>query len=114
MAMDAGEIERLIREAETSAETDKEVREAIALRNKLESLVKNTQRTFLEFGGLLSDNDQQIGTRVLSEGEAAINSKALEEIGRALDGVERLAKQLTTAMMNPETDAAVDEVEEIH
>src|SRR5437588_2670517 len=52
------EIERLIREAETSAESDREVREAIALRNKLESLVKNTQRTFLEFGGLLSDNDQ--------------------------------------------------------
>src|SRR5438445_2360606 len=74
------EIERLIREAETSAESDREVREAIALRNKLESLVKNTQRTFLEFGGLLSDNDQQIGTRVLGEGEAAINSKALEEI----------------------------------
>jgi molecular chaperone DnaK len=108
------EIERLIREAETSAESDKEVREAIALRNKLESLVKNTQRTFLEFGGLLSDNDQQIGTRVLGEGEAAINSKALEEIGRALDGVERLAKQLTTAMMNPESETAIDKVEEIH
>lgn len=108
------EIERLIREAETSAESDREVREAIALRNKLESLVKNTQRTFLEFGGLLSDNDQQIATRVLSEGEAAINSKALEEIGRALDGVERLAKQLTSAMMNPEADAATTEIEEIH
>src|SRR6266516_2854887 len=108
------EIERLIREAETSAESDREVREAIALRNKLESLVKNTQRTFLEFGGLLSDNDQQMGTRVLGEGEAAINSKALEEIGRALDGVERLAKQLTTAMMNPETEAESREIEEIH
>src|SRR6266516_1646538 len=108
------EIERLIREAETSAESDREVREAIALRNKLESLVKNTQRTFLEFGGLLSDNDQQMGTRVLGEGEAAINSKALEEIGRALDGVERLAKQLTNAMMNPETEAESREIEEIH
>jgi molecular chaperone DnaK len=106
------EIERLIREAETSAESDKEVREAIALRNKLESLVKNTQRTFLEFGGLLSDNDQQIATRALSDGEAAINSKALDEIGRALDGVERLAKQLTTAMMNPEANADSKEVEE--
>ncbi|MEP6706844.1 MAG: molecular chaperone DnaK [Pyrinomonadaceae bacterium] len=108
------EIERLIREAETSAESDKEVREAIALRNKLESLVRNTQRTFLEFGGLLSDNDQQIGTRVLSEGEEAINTKALDEIGRALDGVERLAKQLTTAMMNPEANAESREIEEIH
>ncbi len=62
----------------------------------------------------MSDNDQQIGTRVLSEGEAAINSKALDEIGHALDGVEKLAKQLTTAMMNPEPDADSKEVEEAH
>ena len=108
------EIERLIREAETSAETDREVREAIALRNKLESLVRNTQRTFLEFGGLLSANDQQIAQRVLSEGETAVDSKALAEIGRALDGVERLAKQLTSAMMNPPDDGSAKEVEGTH
>jgi molecular chaperone DnaK len=106
------EIERLIREAETSAEADREVREAIALRNKLDSLVRNTQRTFLEFGGLLSPNDQQISQRVLSEAEAALESDNLTELGQALDGVERLAGQLTAAMMEPAADAAEVEVQE--
>jgi len=105
------EIERLIREAEMSAEADREVREGISLRNKLESLVRNTQRTFLEFGGLLSPNDQQIAQRVLSEAEAAIDSNSLAEIGRALDGVERLANQLTSAMMEPAADASGTDVE---
>ena len=102
------EIERLIREAELSAEADQEVREAIALRNKLESLIKNTQRTFLEFGGLLSPNDQQIAQRVLTEAEAAIDSDSPTEISRGLDGVERLATQLTTAMMEPAADASAE------
>ena len=105
------EIERLIREAETSAEADREVREAIALRNKLESLIKNTQRSFLEFGGLLSPNDQQIGQRVLTDAEAAMDSDNAAEISKGLDGLERLATQLTTAMMEPNPDGSSSEIE---
>lgn len=105
------EIERLIREAETSAEADREVRETIALRNKLESLIKNTQRSFLEFGGLLSPNDQQIGQRVLSEAEAALDSDNPTEISKGLDPLERLATQLTTAMMQPAADSKEVEIQ---
>src|SRR5438132_4425639 len=93
------EIDKIIREAEHSAESDREERQRINLQNKLESLVKNTQRTFAEFGALLSPNDQEIGQRALTEGEAVIWSKDLGEIRRALDGVERLAKELTNAVL---------------
>src|SRR2546428_5465097 len=93
------EIDKIIREAENSAESDREERERINLQNKLESLVKNTQRTFIELGGLLSANDQEIGQLALSEGEAAIRSKELGEIRHALNGVERLAKELTNAVL---------------
>jgi molecular chaperone DnaK len=108
------EIERLISEAATSAESDREVRESIALRNKLESLLRNTQRTFVEFGGLLSENDQQIAERTLEEGEAAVSSTVPAEIGRALDSVERLAKQLTGVMMDPDGGASATQVEGSH
>jgi molecular chaperone DnaK len=108
------EIERLISEAATAAESDREVRESIALRNKLESLLRNTQRTFVEFGGLLSENDQQIAERTLEEGEAAVSSTAPAEIGRALDSVERLAKQLTGVMMDPDGGASTTQVEGSH
>src|SRR5512132_2279752 len=52
------EIDRIIVEAENSAEADRDLRDRIDLETKLSSLVKNTQRAFLEFGGLLPKDAQ--------------------------------------------------------
>ncbi len=103
--LSAEEIERIIAEAETSAETDRAQRERLDLNNKLTSLVKNTQRAFLEFGGLLSEEAQENAQQMLKDGEAAIDANQIGEIRMALDGVERLARQLTDAMMNQVTEA---------
>ena len=103
------EIDRIITEAENSAETDRAQRERVDLSNKLSSLVKNTQRAFLEFGGLLSKEEQQNAQRLLSEGEAALGSTEFGEFRLALAGVERLARQLTNAMMNQTAGAETEE-----
>ena len=99
------EIERIIAEAQTSAEADRALREHLDLNNKLSSLVKNTQRAFLEFGGLLSAEAQESAQQILKDGEVAIDATHIGEIRMALDGVERLARQLTNAMMNQTTEA---------
>jgi molecular chaperone DnaK len=93
------EIERIITEAVTSAETDKVMRERVDLSNRLASLVRNTQRAFTEFGGLLGKESQESGQMLLKGGEEAIGSDEIGEIRMAMDGVERLARQLTAAMM---------------
>ncbi|MGQ0762339.1 MAG: molecular chaperone DnaK [Acidobacteriota bacterium] len=93
------EIDRIIKEAETMAESDRTRREKVDLQNKLASLVKNTQRSFSEFGGLLEAEQQKAGELILSEGEAGARAEELGEIRMALDAVERLGRQLTTAMM---------------
>src|SRR6185436_887385 len=53
------EIERIIKEAEEMAESDRTERELIDLQHKLAGLVRNTQRTYLEFGGLLDAEQQE-------------------------------------------------------
>jgi len=93
------EIERIITEAVTSAETDKVLRERVDLSNRLASLVRNTQRAFTEFGGLLTKENQESGQMLLKGGEDAIGSTEIGEIRMAMDGVDRLARQLTSAMM---------------
>ena len=93
------EIDRIIKEAVTMAETDRSQRDKVALQNKLASLVRNTQRSFLEFGGLLEAEQQEAGERVLAEGQAGAEAEEIGEIRMALDAVERLGRQLTTAMM---------------
>jgi molecular chaperone DnaK len=110
------EINRLIMEAESSVDSDRYTKETIMLRNKLDSLVRNTQRTFAEFGSSLSDNDQQMGKRALSEGEAAAKSDELEKIRSALSDVERLAGQLTNVMLSAalEEEVAPEEIEGAH
>ena len=93
------EIERIITEAEHMAESDRSQRDRVDLQNKLASLEKNTQRTFLEFGGLLEAEQQEAGQRILSEGEAALKSDEMGELRMSIDAVERLGRQLTSAMM---------------
>jgi molecular chaperone DnaK len=100
------EIDRLIREAEDFAESDKGQKEIVVLRSKLESLLRNTQKSFSKFGGLLSQNDQDIAERTFTESEAASKTQNLDEIHKALNNLERIAGQLTMAMMNPASDAA--------
>ena len=98
------EIERLISEAEEFADSDRGAKQAVVLRNKLDSLLRNTQKSFTKFGGLLSQNDQDLAARVFAEAEAAAKTQNLDTINEALNGLERLARQLTAAMMNPTQD----------
>jgi molecular chaperone DnaK len=107
------EIERLIKEAETYTETDRQAKEAVVLRNKLDSLLRNTQKSFTKFGGLLSQNDQDIAERVFGESDAALKTNNIEEINQALNNLERVAGQVTAAMMNPSNESAPAETAEI-
>ncbi|HEY6045852.1 MAG TPA: Hsp70 family protein, partial [Pyrinomonadaceae bacterium] len=100
------EIERIIKEAEDMAETDRAERELIDYQNKLAGLVKNTQRTYLEFGGLLESEHQEVAQRTLVEAQAATRSNEKGEIKMSLDALERLGRQLTRAMMKQGAEEA--------
>ena len=99
------EIDRLIHEAESFAETDKNTKEVLVLRTRLDSLLRNTQKSFSKFGGLLPEIDQEGADKVFTEAEAALKSDKLDEIKIAMSKVERVAGQLTSAMLDPEADA---------
>ena len=100
------EIEGLIAEAQGFAESDRVAKEIVILRNKLESLLRNTQKSFGKFGGMLSQNDQEIADRVFKEAEAATTAPGVETVNKALSALERVAGQLTTAMMKPANESS--------
>ena len=93
------EIERMIADAALSADSDRNAKETIALRNRLEGLIRNTQRTFNEFGGVLSPEENADGERALAAAAAAVESQDPDDVRVALIAVERLAGQLTAAML---------------
>ena len=104
------EIDRLIREADEFADTDRSAKEAVVLRNKLDSLLRNTKKSFSKFGGLLSKEDQDNAELVFADAESASKSDTLEEIKKALNRLERIAGQLTSAMLTHTPDATTTEV----
>lgn len=104
------EIDRLIREADDFADRDRDAKEMVVLRNRLESLLRNTQKSFTKFGGLLSQNDQDIAERTFAEAQAASHATSIDTINKALTSLERTASQLTAAMMNPAPDTTTTEV----
>jgi molecular chaperone DnaK len=100
------EIEQLIKEAAGHADSDRLAKEMVVLRNKLESLLRNTQKSFNKFGGVLSTNDQEIAERIFKEAEEAVTADAKEPINKALTALERIAGQLTAAMMDPTNESS--------
>ena len=99
----------MIREAEDFADSDRDAKETVVLRNKLESLLRNTRKSFTKFGGLLSQNDQDIAERVFAEVESASKTEDMSEINHALNSLERTAAQLTAAMLKPTPDETTTE-----
>jgi len=105
------EIQNLIKEAEGFASADRDAKEIVVLRNKLDSLLRNTQKSFTKFGGMLSANDQEIADRLFKEADLATKTEGREEIGKALTALERVAGQLTAAMMNPANETPSKEID---
>jgi len=104
------EIDRIIREAEDFADTDRTAKEVLVTRNKLDSLLRNTKKSFDKFGGLLTEPEQETAEATFAEAETAVKSEKLEEINRTLIKLERVAGQLTSAMLNPTADETTTEV----
>jgi molecular chaperone DnaK len=104
------EIDRLIRESEEFADTDRSTKELLVLRTKLDSLLRNTRKSFTKFGGLLPEIEQDAAESVFGEAEAADKTEKVEEIKIALNKLERIAGQLTSAMLNPTADTTKTEV----
>ena len=95
------EIQQLIEEAEGFAESDRLAKETVIFRNKLESLLRNTEKSFSKFGGMLSTNDQDMAAQVFKDAKAAMGAEGRDPIDKALTALERVAGQLTNAMMTP-------------
>ena len=103
------EIDRLIHEAEEFADSDRAAKEVLVVKTRLESLLRNTKKSFTEYGGLLSEIDQNTAEAVFKDAEAVGSSEKIEDINIVMKKLERVAGQLTAAMLNP-TDATASEV----
>ncbi len=95
------EIERLIREAETLADKDREERELITQRNRLDNMIKNARKAMAEFGRSFPTEEQIEINGILNKAEESLFTENLGELERLLVQVEEAASRITAAMMTP-------------
>jgi molecular chaperone DnaK len=95
------EIDRLIDEAETSADRDREARELILQRNRLDNMIKNARKAMAEFGRSFSTEEQMDINGVLNQAEESLFAEDPTEIELVLVKVEEAASRITAAMMTP-------------
>jgi molecular chaperone DnaK len=95
------EIDRMIAEAQQSAEADRRAKELLVQRAKLEGLLRNAQRTFTEFGSSLSSGERAITQDAFAECEELLKSENVEAIQEGTQKLERISQQLALAMLNP-------------
>lgn len=93
------EIDRLIAEAEISVENDKQAKQLILERNKLDSLLKSTRHAMSEFGRSLPHEQQLEINGVLNEAEGSLKNDDPEELKTSFEKVETAANKLTEALM---------------
>lgn len=94
------EIDRLILEAEQSAERDREERELITLRNRLDNLIKNARKAMAEYGRSFPPEEQQEINGTLSQADETAKSGSRSELEAALVKVEETASKITAAMLS--------------
>jgi molecular chaperone DnaK len=95
------EIDRMIGEAQTSAEADRRARELVVQRTRLEGLLRNAQRTFAEFGSSLSSAERVATQDTFAECEELLKSENVEAIQEGTKRLEGISQQLAFAMLNP-------------
>jgi molecular chaperone DnaK len=93
------EIERLIIEAETSVEKDREERELINQKNRLDNLVRNARKAMTEVGKVFPLEFQQEINGKLGEADEALKSGSTAEILQAIAVVEATSSKITEAML---------------
>ncbi|HEY2848042.1 MAG TPA: molecular chaperone DnaK [Pyrinomonadaceae bacterium] len=93
------EIERLIIEAETSIERDRDEKELIQERNRLDSLIRNAKKALKEVEKAFTQEEQAEINSDLSAADSVMATGDLNEIRQHLDVVESAANKITAAML---------------
>ena len=87
-----GDVERMVRDAETHAEADRERRDQIDTKNNADSLVYQTEKQLQELNGQVSEEDKDRARKLVGELKSAIEHTNY-------DGMRSLSTDLQQALM---------------
>ncbi len=92
------EIDRMVKDAETHAATDKQRRELVEAKNQAEALVHSTEKTLSELGDKVSETDRKAVEAALAELKTAAAGDDAAQISAKADDLAKVAMKLGEAL----------------
>jgi molecular chaperone DnaK len=92
------DIERMVKDAESHSDEDKKRRETVEARNRLDSLLYATEKTYEENRDKLSADDKGALETALAEAKKALDGDDADAIRAAADTLEQASHKLAEAM----------------
>jgi molecular chaperone DnaK len=103
------EIDRMMRDADMHSEDDKRKREVIEIKNKLDSLIYQTEKT-------ITDNREKIPVGLISEVESAIaeakkvvEANTSDQFQAQLENLTRVSHRIAEALYQPQAGGAASD-----
>ncbi len=93
--MSDDEIDRMVREAEENAESDKQRKEQVELRNEADQLVFATDKAIKDLGDKVDPADVDKATTAKEALKTALEGTDLEAIRKAKDELQEIVQQLS-------------------
>ncbi|APG59223.1 molecular chaperone DnaK [Christiangramia salexigens] len=99
------EIEKMKKEAEANAESDKQAKEKVDKLNEADAMIFQTEKQLKEFGDKLSDEKKKPIEDALEELKKAYETKEVETITPALDKINEAWKTASEEMYKAQAEA---------
>jgi len=107
--LDKSDIERMVREAKDNEEEDLLKKEMVEARNKLDSLVYQSQKTLEELGDKISDSDKTVASDAIAAATTALNDGDKQSILNATQTLEAALHSLAQSMYTSEQPVSPEE-----
>jgi molecular chaperone DnaK len=101
-----GEIERMVKDAEAHSDEDKERRRQVETRNRLDSLVYNTEKTYNEQKEKLSAEDKGQLEQALADAKKALESEDAKRMEEAISALEQASHKMAERLYQAQTAGA--------
>ncbi|MFV9482519.1 molecular chaperone DnaK [Christiangramia sp. ASW11-125] len=99
------EIEKMKKEAEANAESDKQAKEKVDKLNEADSMIFQTEKQLNEFGDKISEDKKKPVEEALEELKKAYETKEIERITPALDKLNEAWKTASEEMYKAQAEA---------
>ncbi len=97
------EIDRMVKDAESHAEEDKQRRESIEVHNQLDTLIYNTEKTVNENKDKIASNDLEEIEAALADAKKALGSEDTASMKEAIEKVTKASHKIAEVIYQQQT-----------